>query len=87
MPLITELASTISWFCCGMQLVFIYIWSLQEEERHRNSVMCDLLYVHPLHPLGPHVLSYYHLSGLVPLKERHPCAIDTNARLASQQCC
>ncbi|XP_027114413.1 5'-3' exoribonuclease 4 isoform X1 [Coffea arabica] len=53
--------------------------SLTEEERHRNSVMCDLLYVHPLHPLGPHVLSYYHLSGLVPLKERHPCAIDTNA--------
>lgn len=53
--------------------------TLTEEERRRNSVMFDLLYVHPLHPLAPHVLSYYDLYDLVPLKERQPWLIDTNA--------
>ncbi|KAL2461055.1 5'-3' exoribonuclease 4 [Abeliophyllum distichum] len=49
--------------------------TLTEEEQFRNSVMCDLLYVHPLHPLAAQIALYYRLSDM----EKFPWGIDTNA--------
>ncbi|XP_034917881.1 5'-3' exoribonuclease 4 [Populus alba] len=53
--------------------------TLMEEERVRNSVMLDLLYVHPVHPLSKQVISYYHHNYRLPVSERMALEIDTRA--------
>ncbi|XVF42121.1 hypothetical protein PTKIN_Ptkin01aG0334700 [Pterospermum kingtungense] len=53
--------------------------TLTAEEQVRNSVMLDLLYIHPLHPLASHVISYYHTCYHIRLYERIPWQIDTTA--------
>ncbi|KAH6802467.1 exoribonuclease 4 [Perilla frutescens var. frutescens] len=49
--------------------------TLTEEEQFRNSVMFDLLYVHPCHPLAAQITFYYRLSGM----EKFPWPIDSVA--------
>ncbi|XP_047979933.1 5'-3' exoribonuclease 4-like isoform X1 [Salvia hispanica] len=49
--------------------------TLTEEEQFRNSVMFDLLYVHPRHPLAAQITIYYRLSGI----EKSPWPIDAVA--------
>lgn len=55
----------------------------QQEEQLRNSVMFDLLYVHPLHDLAPYILAYYRHNGSMPPKEQVPWLIDASTRLTS----
>ncbi|KAL8117034.1 hypothetical protein AgCh_023282 [Apium graveolens] len=57
--------------------------SLTEEEQIRNRVMYDLLYVSPCHSLYPHIFSYYNFVNQVPLNQRIPWPIDSNARNVS----
>ncbi|CAL5339693.1 unnamed protein product [Camellia sinensis] len=52
--------------------------TLSEEERVRNSVMLDLLYVHPSYPLAAQIISYYQLFDQLTPHERFPWPIDTN---------
>eukprot|EP00257_Ricinus_communis_P024550 XP_025011964.1 5'-3' exoribonuclease 4 isoform X2 [Ricinus communis] len=53
--------------------------TLTEEERLRNSVMLDLLYVHPAHPMAAEVIAHYQGFNSLPQYQRKPWAIDTNA--------
>ncbi|KAK8712632.1 hypothetical protein V6N13_147866 [Hibiscus sabdariffa] len=53
--------------------------TLTAEEQIRNSVMLDLLYVHPLHPLASQVISYYQINYQLRPHERFLWPIDTNA--------
>ncbi|KAL3631719.1 5'-3' exoribonuclease 4 [Castilleja foliolosa] len=45
------------------------------EEQFRNSIMFDLLYVHPHHALSAQINIYYRLCGM----EKYPWTIDTTA--------
>ncbi|KAE8729703.1 5'-3' exoribonuclease 4 [Hibiscus syriacus] len=53
--------------------------TLTAEEQIRNSVMLDLLYDHPLHPLASQVISYYQINYQLCPHERFVWPIDTNA--------
>ncbi|PIA31772.1 hypothetical protein AQUCO_04900215v1 [Aquilegia coerulea] len=53
--------------------------TLTEEERARNSVMFDLLYVHENHPLARIISAYYDTYYQLPEVERLRLEIDTNA--------
>ncbi|GAV90424.1 zf-CCHC domain-containing protein/XRN_N domain-containing protein [Cephalotus follicularis] len=46
--------------------------ALMMEEQYRNSVMDDLLYIHPFHPLANTIISYYHF------RPNEPWPIDPN---------
>lgn len=52
--------------------------TLTMDEHFRNSVMFDLLYVHPSHTLALQVVSYYHFFGQLPPHQRYLWPIDTN---------
>lgn len=52
---------------------------LSEEELFRNSVMLDLLYVHPLHPLYQQIFLYYQLCYQLSPLDRPAWEIDVNA--------
>ncbi|KAG5541230.1 hypothetical protein RHGRI_021165 [Rhododendron griersonianum] len=52
--------------------------TLKEEERFRNSVMFDLLYVHASHPLAAPVTAYYRFFYQLAPHQRYPWPIDTN---------
>ncbi|GMI65256.1 hypothetical protein HRI_000194900 [Hibiscus trionum] len=53
--------------------------TLTAEEQIRNSVMLELLYVHPLHPLASQVISYYQINYQLCPHERFLWPIDRNA--------
>ncbi|KAF3454359.1 hypothetical protein FNV43_RR04806 [Rhamnella rubrinervis] len=53
--------------------------TLTEEERFRNSVMLDLLYVSPAHPLASQISLYYQLCYQTPPYARYAWVIDTHA--------
>lgn len=53
--------------------------TLTEEEQIRNRVMYDLLYVNPYHALSPHIISYYNFINQMPVNQRIPWPIDSNA--------
>lgn len=52
---------------------------LTEEELFRNSVMLDLLYVHPQHALYQQIILYYQLYHQLPPQDRFAWEIDVNA--------
>ncbi|KAL9450728.1 hypothetical protein AB3S75_012456 [Citrus x aurantiifolia] len=52
---------------------------LTEEELFRNSVMLDLLYVHPQHPLYQQIILYCQLYHQLPPQDRFAWEIDVNA--------
>ncbi|GAA0147415.1 exoribonuclease [Lithospermum erythrorhizon] len=52
--------------------------TLTEEEISRNSVMCDLLFVHPCHPLASYIIAFYQYYGLVPPNGLAPAVVDPN---------
>lgn len=54
---------------------------LQDTEQLRNSVMFDLLYVHPHQNLAPYIISYYHYNDKVLSGAQRPWPIDANLRL------
>lgn len=56
---------------------------MQEEEQARNSVMLDLLYVYPSHPLAAEMKLYYQLYYQSAPQERFVWPIDTIARLVN----
>ncbi|KAH9754308.1 5'-3' exoribonuclease 4 [Citrus sinensis] len=51
---------------------------LTEEELFRNSVMLDLLYVHPQHALYQQIILYYQLYHQLPPQDRFAWEIDVN---------
>ncbi|OWM82010.1 hypothetical protein CDL15_Pgr001583 [Punica granatum] len=53
--------------------------SLTAEEQLRNSVMHDLLYVHPVNPLSQQIYECYRILSPLCQHERYPLRIDTNA--------
>ncbi|KAH9754311.1 5'-3' exoribonuclease 4 [Citrus sinensis] len=53
---------------------------LTEEELFRNSVMLDLLYVHPQHALYQQIILYYQLYHQLPPQDRFAWEIDVNTR-------
>ncbi|KAF9604989.1 hypothetical protein IFM89_011682 [Coptis chinensis] len=53
--------------------------TLTEEERARNSVMFDMLYVHKNHPLAGQISLLYTSYYQLPVVERLPLDIDTNS--------
>ncbi|XP_043814711.1 5'-3' exoribonuclease 4 isoform X2 [Manihot esculenta] len=53
--------------------------TLTEEERVRNSVMLDLLYVCHAHPMAAQIISYCEVAISLPPYRRVCCSIDTNA--------
>lgn len=56
---------------------------MQEEEKGRNSVMLDLLYVHPAHPLASQIIQYYRICFQLDLHEKFVWPIDQSARLVN----
>ncbi|MCD7468502.1 5'-3' exoribonuclease 4 [Datura stramonium] len=52
--------------------------TLTDEERLRNSVMFDFLYVHHHHTLAPYIILYYHHNDKVPSGAQTPWLIDAN---------
>lgn len=53
--------------------------TLTPEEKARNSVMLDLLYVHPYNSLAPQIVAYYNFFSQMPPNQRYPWPVDTNA--------
>ncbi|KAK4777084.1 hypothetical protein SAY86_005772 [Trapa natans] len=53
--------------------------SLTVEEQLRNSVMLDLLYVHPANPIAQQIYRCYQLLYALHQSERYPLIIDTNS--------
>lgn len=53
--------------------------TLTVEERVRNSVLFDLLYVHSSHPMTSQIMSYSHLYHQSPPGQRYAWPLDANA--------
>jgi 5'-3' exoribonuclease 2 len=53
--------------------------TLSENERARNSIMMDLLYVHPYHTFAQQIIAYYHFYVQMPPDKKYPWIIDVNA--------